>query len=71
MIVDLHTWRAAHRMVERYGEEAAVQADRRADALLAAGDVAGAAACRAMIRAIDALRSARIDRRDAARAGAP
>ena len=58
MIPDRHTWRAAERMVERFGEDAADQADRRAAMLLAAGDVMGAAACRAMMLTINELQRA-------------
>ena len=60
MIPDRHTWRAAQLMVKRYGEDAAVQAGRRIGALLAVGDVRGAAACRAMMLAIGALQRGRI-----------
>jgi hypothetical protein len=58
MIPDRHTWRAAQLMVKRYGEDAAVQAGLRIGELLAAGDVMGAAACRAMILAIGELQRA-------------
>jgi len=45
-------------MVKRYGGDAAIQAGVRADELLAEGDVDGAAAWRAMIRAIEELQRA-------------
>ena len=55
MIPDRHTRRAAQRMVERFGEDAADQAQRRAAMLLAVGDRMGAAACRAMMLTIKEL----------------
>jgi len=45
-------------MVERFGPDAAVQADHRAAVLLAAGDRMGAAACRAMMLTINELQRA-------------
>ena len=55
---DHHTWRAAQRMVERFGADAPAQADRRAAMLLAVGDRMGAAACRAMMLTINELQRA-------------
>ena len=45
-------------MVKRHGEDAAIQAAMRADELLAAGDVEGAATWQAVIRAIEGLQRA-------------
>ena len=54
-IPDHHTRCAAQRMVERFGADAAAQADHRAATLLAVGDRLGAAACRAMMLTINEL----------------
>jgi hypothetical protein len=48
-------WQAASLMINRHGPDAAMQAALRADELLDAGDLDGAATWRAIIRAIDQL----------------
>ena len=58
MISDIDIWRAAQLLVKRYGTDAALQAGMRADRLLAAGDVDGAATWRAILRAIEELQRA-------------
>jgi hypothetical protein len=40
-VTDLDIWRAANILLKRHGDEAAVVAAQRADALLSAGDVEG------------------------------
>ena len=55
MIRDIDIWRAAQLMVKRYGEDAPIQAGTRAGERLAEGDIDGAAAWRAIIRAIEEL----------------
>ena len=54
-VSDREIWQAANIMIKRFGKEAAIQAALRADELLDAGDVDGAATWRAIIRAIDQL----------------
>jgi hypothetical protein len=39
---DMDVWRPAHHMMKRYGDDAALRAAKRADALQAAGDTEGA-----------------------------
>src|SRR4051794_20521965 len=46
-------WRAAHLMIEMFGEDAAHKAALRADALLEQGDTAGFFAWKRITRAID------------------
>lgn len=43
MIADIDIWRAAHLMVKRHGEDAAIEAAQRADELLAS--VSAASPC--------------------------
>ena len=55
MIPEREIWQSAAIMIKRFGAEAAIQASTRADELLEAGDINGAATWRAIIRAIDEL----------------
>ena len=59
MIPGVSIWRVAHLMVKAYGEDASIQAGMRADELLAAGDIDGAATWRSILRAIEELQRAR------------
>ena len=55
MIADIDVWRCANIMMKRYGEDAALEAAQRADALLDKGD------CRMwqrIVKAIDELERA-------------
>jgi hypothetical protein len=40
-VTDLDIWRAASILVKRHGEDAAIVAGQRADAMLAQGDIEG------------------------------
>ena len=55
MITDREIWQTAGLMIKRHGHEAAIQAAMRADEMLEAGDVVGAATWKAIMRAIDQL----------------
>ena len=59
MIPEREVWRTANVMVTRYGADAPIHAAMRADELLDAGDLDGAATWRAVLRAIDSLLSAK------------
>ena len=41
MVEEIEVWRAANQLVERYGEDAELEAAMRADAMIEAGDVEG------------------------------
>ena len=41
MIADIDIWRSANVLVNRYGKDAALEAAKRADEFLAAGDMGG------------------------------
>ena len=59
MIPDLDTYRAAKLLIDQHGEDAPIRAAERADELLEAGDIEGAAIWRAIMGAIDELQRAR------------
>lgn len=54
-IASTDIWRAAHMMVELYGDEATIKAAMRADALLGEGDTEGFFLWKRIARAIDDL----------------
>jgi len=54
-VEDIDVWRSAHHMMKRYGDDAAVKAAMRADALLAAGDTAGFQVWQRVVAAIGEL----------------
>ena len=62
MTADLDIWRAANVLVKEYGDEAALMAARRCDALLANGDVDGERVWKSILRAVEELR--RTERKD-------
>ena len=55
MVPDIDIWRSANLYVKRYGPEAEVRAAMRADRLLEAGDLDGAAVWRRIIAATGEL----------------
>ena len=59
MISDLDVYRAAKQLVDQHGADATILAAMRADALLEEGDIEGAAAWRAIVRAIEELQRER------------
>ena len=54
-------WQAAKLLVDRYGDEAPVQAAMRADALLAEGDIDGQAIWKRILSAVEELLRGRGD----------
>ncbi len=52
---DIDLYRAANLYIDQHGDQAALQAAMRADALLSAGDMDGAATWRKIIKAIEAM----------------
>jgi hypothetical protein len=62
MMTDLDIRRAAMVLVTEYGDEAALMAARRCDALLAKGDVDGERVWKGILRAVEELR--RTQRKD-------
>jgi len=56
MIPDIDIWRSANVMVKRYGEDAALEAAKRADELLEAGDTGGCAVWKRIVAAVEHLR---------------
>jgi hypothetical protein len=61
MIPNLDIYRAAKLLVDRHGEDAPIRAAERADELLAAGDIDGAAIWRAILAAIEELQRGKLD----------
>ncbi len=55
MIPDLDIFRSAQALIKQHGEDAPVHAAMRADAMLEAGDLAGAATWRRILRAVEDL----------------
>ena len=52
---DIDVWRSAHHYMKRYGDDAAVKAAMRADALLAKGDAEGFHVWQRIVAAINEL----------------
>jgi hypothetical protein len=59
MIADPDIFRAAKLLIDQDGEDAALRAAQRADELLEAGDMIGAATWRRILKAIEELRRGR------------
>ena len=55
MISDREVWQAANAMVKRYGEDAASEAEFRADALLVEGNAEGYTVWRRIMAAVEGL----------------
>ena len=55
MTSDIDVLRAAHLLISRHGGDAPVQAAKRHDELLAAGDMEGATVWKRILRAIDEI----------------
>jgi hypothetical protein len=59
-MLEVDIWRAANVLVKRHGEDAAIIAAQRADALLAEGDVEGQRAFKDIVKAINELRRVKL-----------
>ena len=57
MISDVDIWRAANLLIRRHGEDAEVEAAKRADQMLDRGDLDGSAVWRRIRRAIVELQA--------------
>ncbi len=57
MIADIDTYRCAHLLIERHGDDAPIEAAMRADELMAAGDMEGVAVWKMILKAIAELLS--------------
>ena len=57
----LDIYRAAKRLVDQHGEDPPIRAAERADELLEAGDIEGAAIWRSIMGAIQELQRGRLD----------
>ena len=55
MISDREIWQTANAMIKRYGDDAAGEAEFRADAILVEGDAEGHAIWRRIIEAVEGL----------------
>ncbi len=55
MIGGIDIWRSANVLVKRYGEDAVLEAAKRADELLEAGDMDGYTAWKRIVAAIEDL----------------
>ena len=55
MTADIDIWRAAKRLIDQHGEDAAFVAAQRADAMLDAGDLDGLATWKRILKAIGEL----------------
>ena len=60
MVADIDIWRSANVMVKRYGEDAALEAAKRADCCLESGDIDGCAVWKRIITAVEDLRRDRL-----------
>jgi hypothetical protein len=54
-IAQVDIWRAANALVKQHGEDAAIIAAQRADALLAEGDIEGRRVFKEIVKAINEL----------------
>ncbi len=57
VIADIDTYRCAHLLIERHGDEAPIEAAMRADELMEAGDMEGRAGWLRIVKAIEELLS--------------
>ncbi len=57
VIADIDTYRAAHLLIERRGDDAPIEAAMRADELMEAGDMEGRAVWLRILKAIEELLS--------------
>ncbi len=55
MISDLDIYRSANVLIRDHGEDAAIEAAMRADAMLEKGDLGGVAVWRRILRAVEEL----------------
>ena len=55
MIDDRNIWRAANLLLKRYGNDAAIEAGRKADELFEAGDHEGCAIWKCILQAVNEL----------------
>jgi hypothetical protein len=55
MTSDLDIWRSANLLVKQHGQDAPIEAAMKADAMLEAGDLDGAATWKRILRAIEEL----------------
>ena len=55
MIADIDTYRSAHLLIKRHGDDAPIEAAMRADELMEAGDMEGVAVWLRVIRAIEEM----------------
>lgn len=60
MTDDIDIYRSARALINQHGNEAAIHAAMRADELLDAGDMAGCAVWKRIIRAIDEMLAEKI-----------
>ncbi len=59
MITDLEIYRAANQLVKRHGDLADIEAAKRIDAMLEAGDRDGGAVWKRILRAVEGLQRAK------------
>ncbi len=57
VIADIDTYRCAHLLIERYGDDAPIEAAMRADELAADGDMEGVAVWKRIGKAVEELLS--------------
>ncbi len=55
MTSDIDTYRCAHLLMDRYGDDAPIEAAMRADELMEAGDMEGVAVWKMILKAIKEL----------------
>ncbi len=58
MIPDLDIYRSANLLVKQHGEDAPIEAAKRADAMLEKGDLDGYAVWKRILRAVEELQGA-------------
>ena len=55
MVSDLEVYRAANQLIQRYGQDAELEAAMRADAMIEQGDPEGLAVWKRILKAVDDL----------------
>ena len=55
VVEDIEVWRAANQLIQRYGQDAELEAAKRADAMLEAGDIDRQRVWQRILKAVDEL----------------
>ncbi len=55
VVEEIEVYRAANQLIQRYGQDAEIEAAKQADAMIEAGDPEGLAVWKRILRAVDEL----------------